>query len=47
MVLSSAPDQKTQQRAISQIKALGGEITITSEGKLSVKVPKEDKSLKR
>ena len=47
MVLSSAPDQKTQQRAISQIKALGGEIIVTSEGRLSVKVPKEDKILKR
>lgn len=46
LVLSSAPDQKTQQRAISQIKALGGEITITPEGRLSVKVPKEDKNLK-
>lgn len=47
MVLSSAPDRKTQQRAISQIQALGGEIIITPEGRLSVKVPKEDKSLKR
>ena len=43
MVLSSAPDQKTQQRAISQIKALGGEVIITPEGRLSVKVLKEDK----
>lgn len=43
MVLSSAPDEKTQQRAISQIKALGGEIIITPEGRLSVQVPKEDK----
>jgi hypothetical protein len=47
MVLSSAPDEKTQQRAISQIKALGGEIIITPEGRLNVKVPKEDKNLKR
>jgi hypothetical protein len=44
MVLSSAPDEKTQQRAISQIKALGGEIIITPEGRLSVKVPKEDRA---
>ncbi len=43
MVLSSAPDEKTQQRAISQIKALGGEIIITPDGRLSVKAPKEDK----
>lgn len=43
MVLSSAPDEKTQQRAISQIKALGGEIIITPEGRLTVQVPKEDK----
>ena len=47
MVLSSAPDEKTQERAISQIKALGGEIIITPEGTLSVKVPREDKNLKR
>lgn len=47
MVLSSAPDEKTQQRAISQIKALGGEIIVTSEGRLNVKVPKEDTNLKR
>jgi hypothetical protein len=43
MVLSSAPDEKTQQRAISQIKALGGEIIITPDGRLSVKAPKKDK----
>lgn len=43
MVLSSAPDQKTQQRAISQIQALGGKIIITPEGRLTVQVPKEDK----
>ena len=47
MVLSSAPDQKTQQQAISQIKALGGEIIITPEGRLSVRVPEDDKNLKR
>lgn len=47
MVLSSAPDQKTQQRAISQIKALGGEIIMTPEGRLSVRVPEEDKNLQR
>ena len=46
MVLSSAPDEKTQQRAISQIKALGGEIIITPEGRLNVKVPKDEKNLK-
>lgn len=44
MVLSSAPDQKTQQRAISNIKALGGKIIITPDGRLSVEVPKEDKN---
>ena len=39
MVLSSATDAKTQQRAINEIKALGGEIITTPEGRLSVKVP--------
>ncbi len=47
MVLSSAPDEKTQQRAISQIKELGGEIIITPEGRISVKVPQEDKNSQR
>ena len=39
LVLSSATDEKTQQRAINEIKALGGKIIITPEGRLSVKVP--------
>ena len=39
MVLSSATDAKTQQRAIDEIKALGGEIITPPEGRLSVKVP--------
>jgi hypothetical protein len=44
MVLSGAPDKKTQQRAINQIQALGGEIIITPEGRLSVRVPDDDKN---
>lgn len=44
MVLSSAPDEKTQERAINQIKALGGEIIVTPEGRIDVKVPKEYKN---
>ena len=41
LVLSSATDEKTQQRALNEIKALGGKIIITPEGRLSVKVPEE------
>ena len=40
-ILTNAPDEKTQQRALNEIKALGGEIIITPEGRLSVKVPEE------
>lgn len=39
MVLSSTPDEKVQQKAIKNIKSLGGKITITPEGELEVKVP--------
>jgi hypothetical protein len=39
MVLSSTSDLKTQQKAIEEIKALGGQVVITPEGALNVKVP--------
>ena len=39
MVLSSTPDEKTQQKAIQKIEELGGQIVITPEGSLTVKVP--------
>ncbi|MBE9171243.1 hypothetical protein IQ238_28340 [Pleurocapsales cyanobacterium LEGE 06147] len=39
MVLSSTSDEKTQQRAIEQIQSLGGQIVISPEGGLSVRVP--------
>ncbi len=39
MVLSSTSDEKTQQKAIEQIEKLGGQIVITPEGNLTVKVP--------
>lgn len=45
MVLSSAPDEKTQERAINQIKALGGEIIVTPEGRIDVKVPEKYRNL--
>ncbi|HAC63706.1 MAG TPA: hypothetical protein DCF68_09250 [Cyanothece sp. UBA12306] len=38
-VLSGAADKKTQERAIAEIQALGGEIIITPEGTLRVRVP--------
>jgi hypothetical protein len=41
MVLSTALDERTIQRAMSEIRALGGEIIISPDGRLSVQVPKE------
>lgn len=38
-VLSGAADAKTQERALAEIKALGGEIIVTPDGRLSVRVP--------
>jgi hypothetical protein len=45
MVLSSTSDEKTQQRAIDQIKALGAEIIVTPEGRIDVKVPEKYRNL--
>lgn len=39
MVLSSAANEKTQERAIAEIKALGGQIIVDPEGNLRVSVP--------
>ncbi len=39
MVLSSTSEEKTQQKAIEQIEKLGGQIVISPEGALTVKVP--------
>ena len=39
MVLSSTSDEKTQQKAIQKIEELGGQIVISPEGALTVKVP--------
>ena len=41
MVLSTDSDERTIQRAMSEIKALGGEIIISPDGRLSVQVPEE------
>ena len=38
-VLSGANDQKTQARALAEIKALGGEIIVNPDGTVSVRVP--------
>jgi hypothetical protein len=40
-VLSTASDEKTIQKAINEIRALGGEIIISPDGRLSVQVPEE------
>lgn len=41
MVFSNAFDQATQQLAIQQIEALGGTVSITEEGRVSVQFPQE------
>lgn len=42
MVLSNPIDAATRNLAISRIKALGGEVSITTQGIVQVKPPKED-----
>jgi len=42
LVLSSTPHEKTQQQAISQIEALGGQIITRPDGGFRVIAPKED-----
>jgi hypothetical protein len=41
LVLSSSSDERTVQRAIEGIRALGGEVTIDAEGKLKISVPED------
>ena len=38
-ILSNARDEKTQQRAIEEIKALGAQIKITPQGEMQIKLP--------
>jgi hypothetical protein len=38
-ILTTTPDQKTQQYALDKIKSLGAEVTIAPEGKLQIKMP--------
>jgi len=38
-VLSNRPDDKTVKRVIQEIKTLGGKVTVTPEGKVTVEVP--------
>ena len=42
MVLTNAPDARTQKIAIKRIEALGGKVVVTPEGTLKVEPPKED-----
>jgi hypothetical protein len=41
-VLRSAVDERTRQRAIKEIKRLGGQVNISPEGELTITLPKED-----
>lgn len=41
-ILNSVFDDKTRQMAINKIRSLGGEVNISQDGKIQVKLPKED-----
>jgi len=42
LILSNAPDEQTRQRAIQEIRALGGDIIVSPSGGLQIKMPEED-----
>ncbi|GAA6615106.1 hypothetical protein [Scytonema sp. NUACC26] len=42
MVLNNQVDKKTRQRAISEIKALGGDVIDNPDGTYKIKLPKKD-----
>lgn len=42
MILDNAFDDRTRQVAISRIQALGGKVSITSQGEVKVQLPKKD-----
>jgi hypothetical protein len=41
-VLSGAIDEQTQQRAIKEIRSLGGQVKVTFQGKLEITFPEKD-----
>lgn len=41
-ILSSVFDDKTRQMAINQIRSLGGEVSISQDGNIQLKLPQED-----
>jgi hypothetical protein len=41
-ILSSVFDDKTRQMAIDKIRSLGGEVNISNDGQIQVKLPEED-----
>lgn len=42
MILDNAFDERTRQVAISRIQALGGKVSITSQGEVKVQLPEKD-----
>lgn len=42
LVLVNAVDKHTRQLAVNRIKALGGQVSITSQGKVIVRLPQKD-----
>lgn len=42
MILNNAIDDRSRQLAVNRIEALGGKVSITSQGKVEVQLPQED-----
>jgi hypothetical protein len=42
MILGGAIDEQTQKRAVEEIRALGGQVTVTPQGRLTVTLPEKD-----
>jgi len=42
MVFNNVPDDESRQRAIEEIRALGGQITFTEHNTFKIQFPQED-----
>ncbi|UJB70452.1 hypothetical protein HRE53_04935 [Acaryochloris sp. 'Moss Beach'] len=42
MILNNVPDEESRQRAIAEIRALGGQITVTKQNTLKIQFPEEE-----
>lgn len=42
MIFNNVPDEESRQRAIAEIRALGGQITVTNQNKIKIQFPQEE-----